>query len=121
MSKFAIIKMMGPVTDRPFRVLETTGTIDGPRTRIAEGCWDTWDKAAHHLKQFTAENFATHQLSIGYADGRVLRQEDFHGTDHEAEGQLDDMWVTDVPLNPGGMRAYARRYREQKPFYEIGG
>lgn len=41
----AIFKQLAPYAVRPFRLVETYLTADGPRSRICNGAWHTLDEA----------------------------------------------------------------------------
>lgn len=42
---FAIYQQISPPASQPYRLLETNLTSDGPRTRVADGTWKTYDDA----------------------------------------------------------------------------
>lgn len=53
MSKFPtlqIVELVGyPKPTRPFRLIETFWTVDGPRSRVCDGSWSTFDEAQTQL------------------------------------------------------------------------
>jgi hypothetical protein len=40
-----IIQQVHPQTARPWRLLETIDTVDGPRTRVCDGCFTSREEA----------------------------------------------------------------------------
>lgn len=48
---FALIQIMHPRSRRPFRIIETYETSDGPRTRVADGHWPTYNEAWEELEK----------------------------------------------------------------------
>src|SRR5262249_21291590 len=42
---FTVVHQVAPSTSRPWRLLETVHTSDGPRTRVADGSWKTLEEA----------------------------------------------------------------------------
>lgn len=48
---FALIQIMHPRSRRPFRIIETYQTSDGPRTRIVDGHWPTYNEAWEELEK----------------------------------------------------------------------
>lgn len=121
MRRFDILKSM-TVGDRlPFLIIETTETLDGPRSRICDGRWASWKDAADHLKPIDPTVFATHELSLYLKDCRTIQyREDFYGSDVEASFRLTEIWNDRTPANGSGYQATIRRYGEAKPYEQIG-
>ena len=121
MSKFEILKSMKVGAKLPFRIIETTQTMDGPRSRICDGMWATWKEAADHLKPFDGSIFATHDLSLMLREGsQVIYREEFYGSDVEASARLTEIWNERTPANGSGYQATIRRYGEGKFYEQIG-
>ena len=119
--RFTIWKSMDAGDLRPFRIIEVTQTVDGPRSRICEGTWKTWREAAEHIRPVDPSIFASHELTILYPDGsKILAREEFYGSDYEAQCRLSDLWNDRTPTNGTGFKGTIRRYGEPKPFDTIG-
>jgi hypothetical protein len=43
--RYEILRQVTPRTQRPFRIIETLDTKDGPRSRVCNGTWATLDEA----------------------------------------------------------------------------
>lgn len=50
---FAIFEQVHPKSMKPFKILETTESSDGPRTRVCDGAWEYFEHARVAL---TAKN-----------------------------------------------------------------
>ena len=48
MSRLTIVKQVSPETPRPFSIIETFGTVEGPRTRVCGGVFRSLDEAEAH-------------------------------------------------------------------------
>lgn len=44
-SIFQVFKQEYPTSAKPYRIIETVITTDGPRSRICDGCWETFVEA----------------------------------------------------------------------------
>lgn len=121
MSRFEIFKSLKVGEHRPFRLVETIDTFDGPRSRIMEGSWESWREAAEHVRKVDPFVHATHHIQLLLKEGcTVLYQEQFYGTDLEAEQRLGEMWNDKTPANGSGYLATLRRQDENEPYQEIG-
>lgn len=45
MTKFLVYKQVYPTASKPFRIIEIVLTVDGPRSRICDGCWENFVEA----------------------------------------------------------------------------
>lgn len=122
MSRFEIFKSMKVGVTRPFRIIETTETFDGPRSRIVDGTWASWREAAQRLRDFgVVDIFASHELSLYLKDGHTVQyREEFYGSDVEASARLTEIWSDRTPANGSGFQATIRRYGEPKFYEQIG-
>lgn len=121
MSRFEILKSMKVGVTKPFRIIETADTLDGPRSRICDGTWASWKEAAEYLRPISAASFATHELSLILKEGsQVLYREEFYGSDVEASSRLTDLWNAHTPANGQSFQATIRRYGEPNFYEQIG-
>ena len=121
MRRFEILKSMAVGDKLPFRIIETSETMDGPRSRICDGRWASWKEAADYLKPIDPTVFATHELSLYLKEGWTIQyREDFYGSDVEASARLTEIWNERTPANGSGFQATIRRYGEGKPYEQIG-
>ena len=50
----SIVQLLGDnPPSKPFRLVETYDTIDGPRSRLTHKCFATYEEAVHWVKQFS--------------------------------------------------------------------
>jgi len=52
MNRFEIYCSCNPSTRKPFRIIETQVTIDGPRSRICDGSYETVFDAQEAVTQY---------------------------------------------------------------------
>jgi hypothetical protein len=48
---FAVVRQLYPSFSRPYRLLETDWTSDGPRTRVVDGTFESEDDAIRELQR----------------------------------------------------------------------
>ncbi len=71
-STFMIIQQLSPPTSRPYRLLETCETSDGPRTRVCDG---TWRESAEAFEEVGKRSGAQRPRDLGKALDAALQDE----------------------------------------------
>ncbi len=51
--RYEILRQVEPPTHRPFRIVETLDTKDGPRSRVCDGMWATLEEAKEQIPVIT--------------------------------------------------------------------
>lgn len=71
---FSLIQIMHPRSRRPFRIIETYQTSDGPRTRVCDGHWPTYNEAWEELEKRVKKCAGPASPQYSFSTQEVLSQ-----------------------------------------------